>query len=1022
MPDKTIRLGTLVILGMLVAPAGAREPRSVQAAVEQVMGPLPSREDLPPLAVETLEETVLGGGLVRRKVRYATETADTVSAWLFLPPEAAQGRRPAVLCLHQTTAIGKDEPAGLGGLPNLHSALELARRGFVTLAPDYPSFGEHAYDFSSRTWQSGSLKAVWDNMRGVDLLADLSQVDPDRIGCIGHSLGGHNAIFTAVFDDRLKAIVSSCGFTPFSHYKKGDLTGWTSPRYMPRIASEFGRDSARMPFDFPELIAALAPRGLFVNAPLHDGNFDCTGVKEAIAAAKPAYEAKGAADRLVAVHPDCGHDFPVAQREEAYAFLAAHLGPEQTPRKPLSIGMIGLDTSHCLAFTEMLNVEPNPQRIAGGRVTLVYPKGSPDIASSVSRVPDYTKKITAMGVEVIDDLEELVRRVDVVLLETNDGRPHLEQALPVLRARKPLFIDKPVAGSLADAIAIYRLAEHFRTPCFSASSLRFAATTQKVRNGSLGAVMGCDTFSPCSLEPTHPDLFWYGIHGCEALFTVMGTGCREVTRLPMHDGEFVVGVWEGNRIGTFRGLRGGKPGYGGTAFGATGTAPVGTTDGYRPLLIEIMNFFETGTPPVTPAETIQLFAFMESADESKRRGHVAVKVADVVAKAEAEADAKVRAILALEKPGTALRFHRPDTTEHFSDGVAAPAAPLLWTSQFAAPLAIDRGGDVEPAVASVVASLTDTLQRAGSSPADLVRLHVVVVDDAHTPAVLAALERHLPDAHPAVSVVTAASGADAGLLIDAVAVAAPSRVTDQVRVVAGPAGTAAVMPTGAKVFVSGQAASGEPQAAVAGTIGQLATSLEGLGLGWRHVGQIRVFHQASFTPSEVIDLVRQAVGFEPCPPIVTAVWTGALPVEIEVVAHDPTSRNSADGDETISFITPSGVTPSAGYTRIVRIGVGPSIWTGGMVARADASEGDHEAGDVFDRVVTTVEALGGDRRHLVKATYFVTSDAAAASLRRVRATLYERDRPPAASLVAVRGVGHARRGQSIDMIAVPVEP
>ena len=815
MPDKTIRLGTLVILGMLVAPAGCREPRSVQAAVEQVMGPLPSREDLPPLAVETLEETVLGGGLVRRKVRYATETADTVSAWLFLPPEAAQGRRPAVLCLHQTTAIGKDEPAGLGGLPNLHFALELARRGFVTLAPDYPSFGEHAYDFSSRTWQSGSLKAVWDNMRGVDLLADLSQVDLDRIGCIGHSLGGHNAIFTAVFDDRLKAIVSSCGFTPFSHYKKGDLTGWTSPRYMPRIASEFGRDSARMPFDFPELIAALAPRGLFVNAPLHDGNFDCTGVKEAIAAARPAYEAKGAADRLVAVHPDCGHDFPVAQREEAYAFLTAHLGPEQTPRKPLSIGMIGLDTSHCLAFTEM------------------------------------------------------------------------------------------------------------------------------------------------------------------------GTGCREVTRLPMHDGEFVVGVWEGNRIGTFRGLRGGKPGYGGTAFGATGTASVGTTDGYRPLLIEVMNFFETGTPPVTPAETIQLFAFMESADESKHRGHVAVKVADVVAKAEAEADAKVRAILALEKPGLALekpgialRFHRPDTTEHFSDGVAAPAPPLLWTSQFAAPLAIDRGGDVEPAVASVVASLTDRLQRAGSSPADLVRLHVVVDDDAHTPAVLAALERHLPDAHPAVSVVTAASGADAGLRSDAVAVAAPARVNDQVRVVAGPAGTAAVTPTGAKVFVSGQAASGEPQAAVAGTIGQLATSLEGLGLGWRHVGQIRVFHQASFTPSEVIDLVRQAVGFEPCPPIVTAVWTGALPVEIEVVAHDPTSRDSADGDETTSFITPSGVTSSPGYTRIVRIGVGPSIWTGGMVASADASEGDHEAGDEFDRVVTTVEALGGDRRHLMKATYFVTSDAA----------------------------------------------
>jgi dienelactone hydrolase len=646
MLDRMIRLGMMVLVAVLTTPAEARESRSVRAAAEQVMGPLPSREGLPPLAVETLDETVLDGGLIRRKVRYATETDDAVSAWLFLPPEAAQCRRPAVLCLHQTTAIGKDEPAGLGGLPNLHSALELARRGFATLAPDYPSFGEHAYDFSSRRWQSGSLKAVWDNMRGVDLLVDLPQVDPNRIGCIGHSLGGHNAIFTAVFDERLKAIVSSCGFTPFRHYKKGDLSGWTSPRYMPRIASEFGRDPARMPFDFPELIAALAPRGLFVNAPLHDDNFDCAGVKEAIASAKPAYEAKGAADHLVSVHPDCGHDFPAAARAAAYTFLAAQLGEPAAPAKPLTIGMIGLDTSHCLAFTEMLNVEANPQRIPGGRVTLVYPKGSPDIASSVSRVPDYTKKITALGVEVIVDLEELVRRVDAVLLETNDGRPHLEQALPVLRARKPLFIDKPVAGSLADAIAIYRLAEHFGTPCFSASSLRFAAATQKVRNGSLGAVTGCDTFSPCALEPTHPDLFWYGIHGCEALFTVMGTGCREVTRLPMHDGEFVVGVWEGNRIGTFRGLRGGKPGYGGTAFGATGSAPVGTTDGYRPLLVEIMKFFETGTPPVTPAETIELFAFMEAADESKRRGHLAVKVADVLAKAEAEATSKVKTILA----------------------------------------------------------------------------------------------------------------------------------------------------------------------------------------------------------------------------------------------------------------------------------------------------------------------------------------------------------------------------------------
>lgn len=650
-PTLLVAVAMPPLLPLPAAAAPARDPASVRAAVETVMGELPSRANLPPLAVETLAETTLPDGVVRRKIRYATEDDDRVTAWLFLPPATRDGPRPAILCLHQTTGIGKDEPAGLGGLPNLHYALELARRGFVTLAPDYPSFGEHPYDFASSSWPSGSLKAVWDNMRGIDLLADLPEVDGERIGCIGHSLGGHNAIFTALFDDRIDAVVTSCGFTPFRHYMKGDLTGWTGPRYMPRIKSVHGADPARMPFDFTDILAALAPRGLFVNAPLHDDNFDCAGVREALAAIRPAYEARQAADRLVAEHPDCGHDFPPAQREAAYTALAAWLaaGPEAAPRPPLTIGMIGLDTSHCLAFAELLNVETSPEHVPGGRVRFVHPRGSPDIESSVSRVPAYTTKITALGVEVVDDLEAMIARVDAVLLETNDGRPHLAQALPVLRAGKPLFIDKPVAGSLADAIAIYRLAAHFGTPCFSSSSLRYGNGTQQVRNGSVGAVAGCDVFSPCALEPTHPDLFWYGIHGCEALFTVMGTGCRQVTRLPARDGEFVVGVWEGDRVGTFRGLRGGKPGYGGMAFGAKGNAAVGDSAGYRPLLVEIMRFFETGTPPVTPEETLELFTFMEAADESKRRGHVPVPLAEIHARAAAEAAATVARLLGEER-------------------------------------------------------------------------------------------------------------------------------------------------------------------------------------------------------------------------------------------------------------------------------------------------------------------------------------------------------------------------------------
>jgi hypothetical protein len=306
--------------------------------------------------------------------------------------------------------------------------------------------------------------------------------------------------------------------------------------------------------------------------------------------------------------------------------------------------MIGLDTSHCPAFAELLNKADSDPELAGCRVTLVYPKGSPDIASSVSRVPEYTIKIKALGVEVVDDLNAMIEQVDAVLLETNDGRPHLEQALPVLKARKPLFIDKPVAGSLADAITIYKLAEHFQTPCFSSSSLRFSSGVQAIRGGSIGAITGCDAYSPCSLEPTHPDLFWYGIHGCESLFTVMGPGVQTVTRTSTSDFDVAVGVWNDGRMGTFRGIRRGGSGYGGTAFGEKGVAALGEYGGYQPLVLAIAKFFRTGVPPVSAEETLDLYAFMEAADESKRRGFVPVDVGEVRAKAEEEAAKKFEAL------------------------------------------------------------------------------------------------------------------------------------------------------------------------------------------------------------------------------------------------------------------------------------------------------------------------------------------------------------------------------------------
>jgi acetyl esterase/lipase len=244
---------------------------------------------------------------------------------LLLPAGEAATRRPAVLCLHQTTPSGKDSPAGLADRPSLHYALELTRRGFITLSPDYPSLGEHKHDFDSDQYASGSMKAIYDNVRAIDLLQSLPEVDPERIGCIGHSLGGHNGLFTAVFDERIKAVVTCCGFTTFEKYMGGDLRGWSGPRYMPRIASAYGLSPDHMPFEFTEVIAAIAPRSVFIVAPLGDDNFAVDGVRDVVAAAGPVYALLGRPGRLRVIYPDCGHDFPDSARTAAYEFLAETL-------------------------------------------------------------------------------------------------------------------------------------------------------------------------------------------------------------------------------------------------------------------------------------------------------------------------------------------------------------------------------------------------------------------------------------------------------------------------------------------------------------------------------------------------------------------------------------------------------------------------------------------------------------------------------------------------------------------------
>lgn len=317
--------------------------------------------------------------------------------------------------------------------------------------------------------------------------------------------------------------------------------------------------------------------------------------------------------------------------------------------KSIRVGIIGLDTSHATAFTQILN-DPSPKDdVARCRVVAAYPKGSPDIPSSTSRVPAYTEEVKKHGVEIVDSIEALVEKVDAVLLETNDGRPHLEQILPVLKAGKPVFVDKPIAGSLVDAVAIFEAARHYKTPLFSSSSLRYSSGAQAIRGGKIGEVKGCDAYSPCALEATHPDLFWYGIHGVETLFTIMGPGCESVTRVSTPGIDLAAGAWKGGRVGTFRGIRtdagGGASGYGGQAFGTKGIEPIGSYEGYRPLLVEIVKFFREGKVPITEEETLEIYAFMEAADESKRQGGAPVKIETVLAKARASAAEKLKPLL-----------------------------------------------------------------------------------------------------------------------------------------------------------------------------------------------------------------------------------------------------------------------------------------------------------------------------------------------------------------------------------------
>lgn len=321
-------------------------------------------------------------------------------------------------------------------------------------------------------------------------------------------------------------------------------------------------------------------------------------------------------------------------------------------RPAIRVGLIGLDTSHAVAFTQLLNDPSRPDHVPGARVVAAFKQGSPDIEASATRIDKFTAELRdTWKIELVDSIDELLRRVDAVMLESVDGRAHLAQARAVLAARKPLFVDKPFTASVKDAVELARLARETGTPIFSSSSLRFTDDVQGIeRDPRVQQVQGAITWGPATLEPHHPDLFWYGIHAVEMLYTFMGPGCERVTRTHTAGADAVVGYWKDGRIGIVRGSRDSAQTYGQVVFGpkaivttpepsntasnaganaaSSGTPPKRSS--YYGLLVAIVDFFRTGKSPVPIDETLEIMAFMEAADLSKARNGASVAISEVL--------------------------------------------------------------------------------------------------------------------------------------------------------------------------------------------------------------------------------------------------------------------------------------------------------------------------------------------------------------------------------------------------------
>lgn len=309
------------------------------------------------------------------------------------------------------------------------------------------------------------------------------------------------------------------------------------------------------------------------------------------------------------------------------------------PAPGKKVGLIGLDTSHVTAFTNALNRPKETDDYKGYRVVAAYPtKGSEDMKDiSIARLPKFTEALKKQGVEMVDSIDDLLTKVDVVLLESVDGRRHLAEALPVLKAGKLMFIDKPLAASLSDGIAIFNAAKKYNVPVFSASSLRYIPGAKEMVEGKMGKILGADTYGDCFIEPHHGDLMFYGIHGVEMLYAIMGTGCKSVSRVHIDNTDIVVGNWGDNRLGSFRGTRSGTGSMGATIFAEKGIETLTKSAGYSPLWVQILEYFETGKIPISPEETLEEFAFMEAADESRKKDGATIDLAKIMARAEAKA-------------------------------------------------------------------------------------------------------------------------------------------------------------------------------------------------------------------------------------------------------------------------------------------------------------------------------------------------------------------------------------------------